>query len=102
MILRPPRSTRTDTLLPYPTVVRARVVVGRVVVEQEVPPHPGRLGEVRPDRPGRMAPAAVFRVLVGCVGGVVDEHVGTGDQVEDRPVGLALEDRKSTRLNSSH
>src|SRR3546814_18640691 len=38
MIRRPPRSTRTDTLFPYPTLFRSRVgpVEGRILV-----PHPG-------------------------------------------------------------
>src|SRR3546814_13602411 len=32
MILRPPRSTRTDTLLPYPTLVRSIGAVARLSV----------------------------------------------------------------------
>src|SRR3546814_11407841 len=40
MILRPPRSTRTDTLLPYPTLVRSA----------PIPTLPARKDEVMKDR----------------------------------------------------
>src|SRR3546814_14620780 len=40
MIRRPPRSTRTDTLLPYTTLFRSEELVGDVLVDQE------RLGRV--------------------------------------------------------
>src|SRR3546814_17023360 len=39
MILRPPRSTRTDTIVPYPTLFRSPLM-----------PEPGRRGTSRTDR----------------------------------------------------
>src|SRR3546814_5416179 len=44
MIRRPPRSTRTDTLLPYPTLFRSRDLEGcRHIRERLEPPHRPRL-----------------------------------------------------------
>src|SRR3546814_14926716 len=74
MILRPPRSTRTDTLFPYTTLFRSRArVAARFGVEEG--DIAGR-GRDRHRRAGRPEPGRV-------------RH-------EDRA------DRKSTRLNSSH
>src|SRR3546814_8880275 len=36
MIRRPPRSTRTDTLFPYTTLFRSRIVVGVVELERHL------------------------------------------------------------------
>src|SRR3546814_19100296 len=89
MIRRPPRSTRTDTLLPYTTLFRSD--------DQLVDVDAQLLGVDRIER--------VFGV---------DERGGAavllrlGDDVEcERRLARAfgavdLEDRKSTRLNSSH
>src|SRR5688572_31401522 len=74
MILRPPRST----LFPYTTLFRSRVA-GRIAVERE-----------RAERLLRRArQAGVGRVREVVLDLVDAEHVG-------------VEDRKSTRLNSSH
>src|SRR2546422_8448684 len=77
MIRRPPRST----LFPYTTLFRSRVGQDRRVAEA--------LGvQLSPDRPH--APV---------------HHVGGGDQVGSRARladRRARQDRKSTRLNSSH
>src|SRR3712207_7236925 len=80
MIRRPPRST----LFPYTTLFRSVVVAGLDVVGQRELQHRGlRRGDPREvDRPRQPH--------VGVVG-----MVGGGEPV-------ALEDRKSTRLNSSH
>src|SRR3712207_8012398 len=85
MIRRPPRST----LFPYTTLFRSGVVV-----------------EVRGERP--FAPAAcladrpqeVFRLARG-EHRQVERGVAVGDAVDAEP-GLLDQDRKSTRLNSSH
>src|SRR3546814_3686443 len=42
MILRPPRSTRTDTLFPYTTLFRSNALAGFAV----------EIGVIREDRPG--------------------------------------------------
>src|SRR3546814_14413852 len=86
MILRPPRSTRTDTLFPYTTLFRSgdRGADGVALVENQAetaidfPPH------LAPRRPGAAEDA-----------GHEAQHLLAPAQ---HPVG----DRKSTRLNSSH
>src|SRR3546814_4419414 len=103
MIRRPPRSTRTDTLLPYTTLFRS-----------------GRLAEVQ----AAVVPGAVARhrlhVEVAVGGGAPvdlqlaeaellplfpggEVHVGTRDRALHLvgPVAGQEDDRKSTRLNSS-
>src|SRR3546814_14759 len=39
MILRPPRSTRTDTLFPYTTLFRSQVDVSQIVVHEADEPN---------------------------------------------------------------
>src|SRR3546814_8562619 len=46
MIRRPPRSTRTDTLFPYTTVLREDVEQHLGAVDVVVEPQPGSVGEV--------------------------------------------------------
>src|SRR3712207_8445687 len=77
MIRRPPRST----LFPYTTLFRS---VGPHAVGEDPLVGPPRFDE---DRPGPVAEEGV------CL------NVG---RVEDAAVGVSAEDRKSTRLNSSH
>src|SRR3546814_12353520 len=72
MIRRPPRSTRTDTLFPYTTLFRSIEVVAAA----------GRTWVVVSD------PIAPGATIVGNLGGQSEM--------------LAQQDRKSTRLNSSH
>src|SRR3712207_8841884 len=83
MILRPPRST----LFPYTTLFRSRHRrLGQVVVLDEV-----GLAELQPQvgaLAGALAHAGEHRAAAVPHGDVVDE--------------LLNEDRKSTRLNSSH
>src|SRR3546814_14040425 len=97
MILRPPRSTRTDTLFTYTTLFRSLVVL-RVV---EAFAHVDVAEEIRRN------PLAVQ--LAAADGGIV--HIGYRPDVEERApehLGQAIGDldagldRKSTRLNSSH
>src|SRR3546814_5295037 len=106
MIRRPPRSRRTDTLFPYTTLFRSRMLPGDRGAQQ---------GEGRP----RQHVAAV-RSLVA-EDAVVEQGVGPAVMNTKQrrptsaipgPVRLAepdvrgqhrkAEDRKSTRLNSSH
>src|SRR3546814_15137934 len=83
MIRRPPRSTRTDTLFPYTTLFRSRL--RRIE---------GGAGAVRgdPARRDRSRPAAC-----PC-------HAAGADAHGVAPAGVFRrgQDRKSTRLNSSH
>src|SRR3546814_14189772 len=80
MIRRPPRSTRTDTLFPYTTLFRSHAVLfdleglgNRTLHEHHFEGQP----------------------LVAPDGRVVAEQDAVGGECR-------LEDRKSTRLNSSH
>src|SRR3546814_11971675 len=97
MIRRPPRATRTDTLFPYTTLFRS-VHAGRDHV----------LRDVEAERLVRLQERSAERDVAGQADGVgpavdgglqlrrqVGRAGGSGDH-------LVLQDRKSTRLNSSH
>src|SRR3546814_11370335 len=83
MIRRPPRSTRTDTLFPYTTLFRSAVAAPAAGMLPD--PQEGFLGN-----------------LLGI--GAVEQHaVGEIDGMAQMTLDeLAVGDRKSTRLNSSH
>src|SRR3546814_18024763 len=116
MIRRPPRSTRTDTLFPYTTLFRShgdgddhrkdstrrgdigagQEDVRRVGVEAEPPEEEGRRRIDWPwpqPEPGMAELGLIGERMRGPLGRRPDrgEHDGEDDQ-----------DRKSTRLNSSH
>src|SRR3546814_13881870 len=55
MILRPPRSTRTDTLFPYTTLFRSPESPGNLTDSHAPPPAPRA---PRPPRTGRLRPGA--------------------------------------------
>src|SRR3546814_11238691 len=82
-IRRPPRSTRTDTLFPYTTLFRS----GRGGV---------RLGQQRPAVPRRAGRA------VHGAGGARSPGAGRRSRRTGLEARVLPEDRKSTRLNSSH
>src|SRR3546814_17002905 len=109
MLRRHPRSTRTDTLFPYPTLFRSK------------PFHPchrhERLSSAPPVLPDNMQPGnPVTREASDVTADLAADLVGQrmqpvrfhrADQAEaDALVGPGkagdLADRKSTRLNSSH
>src|SRR3546814_19033572 len=105
MIRRPPRSTRTDTLFPYTTLFRSR----RLGAQQPFLPGQSLLHD--PERiVATLFPVAPLRLGLGRLVGVA------GPEPQHRDVGLvavlleehplqrprAAQDRKSTRLNSSH
>src|SRR3546814_1312887 len=120
MIRRPPRSTRTYTLLPYTTLFRAEFLLAK--------PLPRRVGGgqvefgVQFRAPGAMADHAAVRALAGQEAQRVDQQrlAGAGFAGNDGQAGAEFEfgrrddgeitdgevgkhaDRKSTRLNSSH
>src|SRR3546814_11291970 len=108
---RPPRSTRTDTLLPYTTLFRSHRHQVRVrhrpqvvaLVNEVLEPQRSRSGI------GHHVRAPVLEVLDAThadirrmdVDPVVREQLlGFDDQ--DYGQEVAVRDRKSTRLNSSH
>src|SRR3546814_14697238 len=94
MIRRPPRSTLTDTLFPYTTLVRSDESAGRLRAEQhrhrgDADARSRRLDDIEGQGHGCCAL----------------EPAGVDEQAEAavRAIHLqALPDRKSTRLNSSH
>src|SRR3546814_14031787 len=95
MIRRPPRSTRTDTLFPYTTLVRSPLPVAAV----------GRPAAARRDRAGAGdAPEghAVRRGDLGARPGAGRRGAGGDPQARRGAWPDHAEDRKSTRLNSSH
>src|SRR3546814_12118423 len=99
MIRRPPRSTRTDTLFPYTTLFRSDQV---------------RVVERRPVGVGqRVAKLAALMDRPWCLGRHVARDAARKGELGEQPpyprlvlgdvrVDLAVGDRKSTRLNSSH
>src|SRR3712207_7337633 len=92
MIRRPPRST----LFPYTTLFRSHATVVR---------KPGELAlEQRLVDGLRLPPEDVLDDVVALVQALLDERVAgeRADDVEARHIGLIGQDRKSTRLNSSH
>src|SRR3546814_1416603 len=119
MIRRPPRSTRTDTLFPYTTLFRSVSWQGRGELRELVESH-NQLGRVLRDQRQALVqrellldtivqntPVATLlldstrRVVLGNL--AARKMLGDGRKLEGRAFdGLLEEDRKSTRLNSSH
>src|SRR3546814_1617574 len=115
MIRLPPRSTLTDTLFPYPTLFRscrqqAHGRMSRQSLQHFGEEVPGRL-VARPV----MAEDAAGLGCIGCpaaLGGEVGrqqperslcpEKSSLRLPPQDIEVAICLQDRKSTRLNSSH
>src|SRR3546814_12642863 len=89
LIRRPPRSTRTDALFPYTTLFRSMPNAPHGVFA-------GRAGPL-------LASSDVLSIMVKGAGG----HASMPqDSIDPIPVACeivsAIQDRKSTRLNSSH
>src|SRR3546814_13408154 len=114
MTRRPPRSTRTDTLVPYTTLFRSveqAAVVGRQAdrvvalvdgAEQAAQMLPDARGSgaehvAAVAAPGDVVAQPAQRIVI--VAAVVDWQQGTVFGIEDEQQAI---DRKSTRLNSSH
>src|SRR3546814_14808211 len=98
MIRRAPRSTRTDSLFPYTTLFRSRFEVGNEVFHALEEPTSLNTMELLP----RLKQAGVAAVKIeGRQRGqaYVRSVTRTWRKAIDR---LAVEDRKSTRLNYSH
>src|SRR3546814_17571897 len=102
MIRRPPRSRRTDTLFPYTTLFRSQVPMlrGRIAAVNGVSPSeleiPGDVQWVfRGDRglTWMREPRAVDKITAG---------EWWPPDYDGAPLVSLHEDRKSTRLNSSH
>src|SRR3546814_16287726 len=97
MILRPPRSPRTDTLCPYTTLFRSRAAILQDV--DVIAFGMGRVGGHRDGARGhdRKVGDAPFRPVLADEDDAVAFR--DADGLERR---REARDRKSTRLNSSH
>src|SRR3546814_3627505 len=122
MIRRPPRSTRTDTLFPYTTLFRSTQGAERlldrndldVVVEAHLLTDEEPQGRLPQRQEGGLLQLLVVveqRQTIGddehgCRRIVVEAHVPRPVEIDGTlrigAVGGRLQDRKSTRLNSSH
>src|SRR3546814_12434703 len=97
---RPPRSTRTDTLLPYTTLFRSSACAGR-------PCHAG--ADLDSQRLPQLRQAATADRHGVTLGAVQLQQALVADPLQRRGMGYVhdmaavdAQDRKSTRLNSSH
>src|SRR3546814_13607171 len=100
MLRPPPKSTRTDTLLPYTTLVRSNGPRRR---DPKAVPSAGEVDGVPLD--ARLPGGHVVRLRREHVLDPPPARPGGGLGVEPGRAGVVrrdLEDRKSTRLNSSH
>src|SRR3546814_10229615 len=112
MIRRPPRSTRTDTLFPYTTLFRSRLSIpagpehAEVVRERGIAPEPSYGGQLQDMAIPGVAPEGKVRLRYS----TEQVRFADGTEVELRRPEIELndlaygdmQDRKSTRLNSSH
>src|SRR3546814_3458143 len=104
MILRPPRSTRTDTLCPYTTLFRSGAIAG---IEMRARHRKQPRRRVRPafiGAPGQRARIGecLFPFRRAAKRLPVAESKPRQGAEENGIAGRGFEDRKSTRLNSSH
>src|SRR3546814_9814636 len=123
MIRRPPRSTRTDTLVPDTTLFRsggAQMPEAVIVSTARTPigrANKGSLSECRPDdlagfiiktvleKTLKLDPQTVEDVILGCgqPAGEAGYNIGrVAALLAGMPDVPGATDRKSTRLNSSH
>src|SRR3546814_987823 len=102
MILRPPRSTRTDTLFPYTTLFRSHIAHNserfRRVERAEIgAPHPPRIGQPRLERSRELQPRGRRRqdVDVGPFGDDRAEDIAALDALKARNGAVGLDDPRS-------
>src|SRR3546814_14536848 len=97
MIRRPPRSTRTDTLFPYTTLFRSAADGSQAIMKAYDAVH-----DRRPDHAKRVSYVITpdARILYTYTDMNPDHHVANTLQALRK--WRATQDRKSTRLNSSH
>src|SRR3546814_12167424 len=108
MLRAPPKSTRTDTLLPYTTLFRSRrqQQQRRRAVERRIIADPIAIARDEPfaDRIGALARRDLAAHLVPHIAG--ERRIAVGDRLAlAHQAAQRLHqrlDRKSTRLNSSH
>src|SRR3546814_13502723 len=111
MFRRPPRSTRTATLFPYTTLFRS-TLGDRLDDRQPQPAASRAAGRASSPEPLRRLPVLVRFETSATIGqtepdrggiGISDKAYGTSRRrIAQRVVDEVAQDRKSTRLNSSH
>src|SRR3546814_5709617 len=107
MIRRPPRSTRTDTLFPYTTLFRSRAITAflRRHPAASVPATGSQLSLAH-TRLANAVAAYGRGDQTAAKSAALSAHLDGFEPVEPqlatRAPDLMREDRKSTRLNSSH
>src|SRR3546814_7966826 len=119
MFRRPPKSNRTDTLVPYPTLCRSRAELltaansPRAEVADIMPilsrspylPQAAQLGRLATKRGATDLPTLPFEARLAWAGSA-PRRVGADSVSDPAAARLAAtipdRDRKSTRLNSSH
>src|SRR3546814_19988782 len=97
MIRRPPRSTRTDTLFPYPTLFRSAILAAN----NAQGPLTLRVNRRRLSRDAYLQRLAEMNIAAQAVADVPDAVMLAEPRPVDKIPGFNG-DRKSTRLNSSH
>src|SRR3546814_17120921 len=103
MIRRPPRSTRTDTRFPYTTLFRSQSGGARRLLRRVAGRDGGAGRRVRLRQVGHRAVGAAAPALSGSPARRRLQRALEGRGADRRArADLAAEDRKSTRLNSSH
>src|SRR3546814_15634890 len=94
MIRRPPRATRTDTLCPYTTLFRSPAL-------SDPAPHPASLGPGGATPPSTPAPEPKLVAARTIKVSYAKPWLASEAELDDY-LRKQREDRKSTRLNSSH
>src|SRR3546814_9127521 len=97
MIRRPPRSTRTDTLFPYTTLFRSEGLSVDWILETHL--HADHL-TAAPYLKAKLGGRTAIGARIDIVQGVFKKIFNA--EASFAPDGRQFEDRKSTRLNSSH
>src|SRR3546814_14270466 len=106
MIRRPPRSTRTDTLFPYTTLFRSRLVIGELVIGAEqrlmIAGEP-RIGATRLERlHNSLVDRAVGEVLAARTIHVERDRHPPGALARDHPIGPPLDHRTDAEIGRAH
>src|SRR3546814_15929936 len=100
MIRRPPRSTRTDTLFPYPTLFRSLGFEGWLARLTQASGFKGR--QILASKGVELRHLSADEVVGGASHSAGDGHDSEHEQEGHGHDSHAQGDRKSTRLNSSH
>src|SRR3546814_14678364 len=104
MIRRPPRSTPTDTLFPYTTLLRSTGTANRPNLMRPTPLPPGQADPATAAMTSARPPLATIAAIAAAPILLLSGFAWAGGWIGPPRIGggTIAEDRKSTRLNSSH